>query len=227
MPNVDPKIEASWKPLLASEFHAEYFSKLKSFLLEEKAKHTIFPPGDKIFEAFNRVPFNEVKVVILGQDPYHNDGQAHGLCFSVQHGVALPPSLKNIYKELHSDLGIAPIASGNLEKWTDQGVFLLNATLTVRAHEAGAHQKKGWETFTDKVIQTISENKKNVVFILWGNYAQQKQKLIDASKHLIIKSAHPSPLSAHNGFWGSKPFSKTNEYLTNNGIKPINWDLSI
>lgn len=226
MPRVDPKIEASWKPQLASEFQAEYFSKLKSFLVEEKTKHVIFPAGDKIFEAFNRVPFDKVKVVILGQDPYHNVGQAHGLCFSVQNGVALPPSLKNIYKELQSDLGIAPVASGNLEKWADQGVFLLNATLTVRAHEAGSHQKKGWETFTDKVIQIISEKKENVVFILWGSYAQQKAKLIDGSKHLIIKSAHPSPLSAHNGFWGTKPFSKTNEYLISKGKEAINWDLS-
>ncbi|MFM7022477.1 MAG: uracil-DNA glycosylase [Flavobacteriales bacterium] len=223
---MDPKIEASWKPLLTAEFQAPYFTQLKSFLVEEKAKHVIFPPGDKIFEAFNRVPFDEVKVVILGQDPYHNVGQAHGLCFSVQNGVALPPSLKNIYKELLSDLNIAPVASGNLEKWTDQGVFLLNATLTVRAHEAGSHQKKGWETFTDKVIHIISENKENVVFILWGSYAQQKSKLIDEKKHLIIKSAHPSPLSAHNGFWGSKPFSKTNEYLISKGKKPIDWDLA-
>jgi uracil-DNA glycosylase len=226
MSKVDPKIEPSWKPQLTSEFHAEYFSKLKAFLVEEKSKHVIFPPGDKIFEAFNRVPFDKIKVVILGQDPYHNVGQAHGLCFSVQKGIALPPSLRNIYKELQSDLGIAPVTSGNLDKWADQGIFLLNATLTVRAHEAGSHQKKGWETFTDKVIQIISEKKENIVFILWGSYAQQKIKLIDASKHCIIKSAHPSPLSAHNGFWGSKPFSKTNEYLISKGIKPIDWDLS-
>ena len=225
MSKVDPKIETSWKPQLASEFQADYFSKLKDFLIEEKSKYVIFPPGDKIFEAFNRVPFDKVKVVILGQDPYHNVGQAHGLCFSVQNGVALPPSLKNIYKELQSDLGIAPSSSGNLEKWTDQGVFLLNATLTVRAHEAGSHQKKGWETFTDKVIHIISEKKENVVFILWGSYAQQKEKLIDASKHCIIKSAHPSPLSAYNGFWGSKPFSKTNEYLSSKGKEAINWKL--
>ncbi len=225
MTNINPKIESSWKELLMSEFQSEYFLKLKAFLSEEKRSHTIYPAGKNIFAAFDFVPVEKVKVVILGQDPYHGVGQAHGLSFSVPEGIKIPPSLQNIYKELKSDLNIDAPNSGNLEKWAKQGVFLLNATLTVRANEAGSHQKRGWEQFTDKVIQSISQNRENVVFILWGNYAQAKEKLIDTQKHYIIKSAHPSPLSAYNGFWGSKPFSKTNSYLESKGIKAINWDL--
>jgi uracil-DNA glycosylase len=225
MTNINPKIEESWKELLMSEFKSDYFLKLKEFLKEEKAKHLIYPEGKNIFAAFDFVPVDKVKVVILGQDPYHGDGQAHGLSFSVPQGIKIPPSLKNIFKELKSDLNIDAPNSGNLEKWAQQGVFLLNATLTVRANEAGSHQKRGWELFTDKVIQSISDKRENVVFILWGNYAHAKEKLIDASKHHIIKSAHPSPLSAYNGFWESKPFSKTNTFLKSKGISEINWDL--
>ncbi len=226
MTKISPEIEESWKQALEGEFKSEYFKNLKSFLLEEKAKHLIYPPGNKIFAAFNLLPIEKVKVVIIGQDPYHGPNQAHGLCFSVQDGVRIPPSLQNIYKELNSDLGIAPSPSGNLEKWAKQGTFLLNATLTVRANEAGSHQKRGWETFTDKVIQTLSEKKENLVFILWGSYAQAKEKLINTQKHHIIKSAHPSPLSAYNGFLGSKPFSKTNAFLESKGLKGIDWNLN-
>lgn len=225
MTNIKPKIEDTWKVILNEEFQSEYFQNLKSFLVEEKKKFTVYPEGKNIFAAFNMVPFNMVKVVILGQDPYHGEGQAHGLSFSVPQGIKIPPSLRNIYKELKNDLNIVAPNSGNLEKWAKQGVFLLNATLTVRANEAGSHQKKGWEIFTDKVIKSISENKENIVFILWGSYAQAKEKLIDSEKHCIIKSAHPSPLSAHNGFWESKPFSKTNDYLKSKGLKPIDWTL--
>lgn len=225
MTNINPKIESSWKELLMGEFQSEYFLKLKSFLSEEKKSHLIYPAGKNIFAAFDFVPVDKVKVVILGQDPYHGDGQAHGLSFSVPEGIKIPPSLQNIYKELKADLDIDAPPSGNLEKWAKQGVFLLNATLTVRANTAGSHQKRGWEQFTDKVIQLISQKRENVVFILWGNYAQAKEKLIDTQKHYVIKSAHPSPLSAYNGFWGSKPFSKTNSYLESKGIKAINWDL--
>ncbi len=224
MTKVNPKIEKSWAEVLNQEFKKDYFTKLKEFLLEEKKKHTIYPPGSLIFNAFNTTPFTEVKVVILGQDPYHGPGQAHGLCFSVPDGIALPPSLKNIYKELSSDLGVEIPKMGNLTNWAKQGVLLINATLTVRKGQAGSHQKKGWETFTDAVIKQISDKKNNVVFILWGNYAQSKEKLIDTSKHFIVKSVHPSPLSASRGFFGSKPFSKTNEYLKSKGINPIDWE---
>ena len=225
MTNINPKIEASWKEVLMPEFKSDYFLKLKSFLAEEIKKHLIFPAEKNIFAMFDLVPFDKVKVVILGQDPYHGGGQAHGLSFSVPHGIKIPPSLQNIFKELKSDLNIDAPTSGNLEKWAQQGVFLLNATLTVRANEAGSHQKKGWEQFTDSVIKTLSEKRENIVFILWGNYAQAKEKLIDAKKHFIIKSAHPSPLSAYNGFWESKPFSKTNSFLQSKGLKTINWNL--
>jgi uracil-DNA glycosylase len=222
----DVKIESSWKEALQHEFGKEYFSKLIGFLKEEKAAgNIIYPPGAKIFEAFSLTPIDTVKVVILGQDPYHGPGQAMGLCFSVPDGIPLPPSLLNIFKELATDLGIQAGRCGDLTKWAKQGVFLLNAILTVRKASAASHQNKGWEQFTDAVIKTISDERENVVFILWGNYAGSKQKLIDASKHFILKSPHPSPLSAHSGFFGSRPFSKTNEYLKSKGIEPVNWTL--
>jgi uracil-DNA glycosylase len=223
--NIQPVIENSWKQELSAEFHSEYFFELKSFLLEEKKKFTIFPPGSEIFAAFNYTPFDHVKVVILGQDPYHGPGQANGLCFSVKTSVSKPPSLQNIFKELNSDLGIPIPSYGNLEKWAKQGVLLLNATLTVRANQAGSHQNKGWEYFTDAAIKRLSEKKQNLVFILWGKYAQAKQSLIDPFRHFIIKSAHPSPFSAERGFFGSKPFSKCNSYLKEKGLTEIDWNL--
>jgi len=222
------ELESSWLKALGDEFNKDYMVKLKQFLKEEKeAGHTIYPKGSNIFNAFNKTPFDEVKVVILGQDPYHGPNQAHGLSFSVQPGVQVPPSLKNIYKELATDIpGFKIPNTGNLTPWAEQGVLLLNATLTVRAGMAGSHQKKGWERFTDTVIKTISDKKTGVVFILWGNYAQSKSELIDASKHLIIKSTHPSPLAVgRGGFFGSKPFSKTNDYLIKHGEKPIDWQI--
>ena len=223
---INPQIESSWKDILISEFQSEYFRKLKAFLIEEKQQSTIFPPSQLIFSAFDQTPFDEVKVVILGQDPYHGTGQAHGLCFSVPNGIMPPPSLKNIFKELASDINCPIPQNGNLEKWAKEGVLLINASLTVRAHQAGSHQGKGWEQFTDAVIKTLSDHKNNLVFILWGNYAQGKTRLIDESKHLIIKAVHPSPLSANRGgFFGTKPFSKTNSFLESKGIKPINWTL--
>ena len=220
---LSPQIEESWLKILAAEFEKPYFADLKAFLLEEKRLYTVYPPGSLIFNAFNRTPFYKVKVIIIGQDPYHGKGQAHGLCFSVPNGVQTPPSLMNIYKEIHNDLGIAPSSTGNLEYWADQGVFLLNASLTVRASMAGAHQKKGWERFTDKVIKKLSEERENLVFMLWGNYARAKKELIDKQKHLVLEAAHPSPLSAGSGFFGCKHFSKTNEYLQQHGVEPINW----
>lgn len=223
---VDPEIHPSWKKLLSQDFNSNSFISLRSFLLKEKADHIIFPPGGKIFEAFNRTPPERIKCVILGQDPYHGKGQAHGLCFSVPDGIKPPPSLINVFKEIESDLGISPPQSGNLEKWADQGVFLLNATLTVRAGQAGSHQKKGWEEFTDSVIMKLSEERSNIVFLLWGRYAQAKTGLIDPTSHLILKAAHPSPFSAHNGFFGCRHFSKANEYLIRNKKDPINWDLN-
>lgn len=211
--------------LLTQEFNKAYFKQLKQFLLEEKARgYTIYPPGPQIFAALDKTPFDEVKVVLLGQDPYHGAGQAHGLCFSVNDGISFPPSLLNIFKELKDDCGCEIPKSGNLSKWADQGVLLLNATLTVRANEAGSHQNKGWETFTDHIIQTISAQKEQVVFMLWGRYAQGKIPLIDASKHLVLAAAHPSPL-ARGAFFGSKHFSKCNAYLQANGKTPINWQL--
>ena len=223
---INPIIHPSWKDELSDEFNSLYFNDLKSFLVEEKKKNLVFPQGKLIFNAFDLTPFDKVKVVLLGQDPYHNVGQAHGLCFSVPDGVEFPPSLWNIFQELHNDLNIPVLKSGNLEKWARQGVLLLNATLTVRAHEAGSHQKKGWEQFTDAVIRTTSQKHTGVVFLLWGNYAQAKTALIDTSKHFILKAVHPSPLSASRGFFGCKHFSKTNELLTQNGKTPIDWDLT-
>ncbi|MDR2009835.1 MAG: uracil-DNA glycosylase [Bacteroidales bacterium] len=216
-------IEDSWYEQLKDEFDKEYFQKLKQFLVEEKKQHVVYPPGSLIFNAFNTTPFDKVKVVLLGQDPYHGPGQAHGLCFSVPHGIKPPPSLINMYKELNSDTGFNIPNHGNLESWAKQGVFLLNATLTVRANMAGSHQNKGWETFTDKVISTLSEKRENLVFVLWGRYAQAKEVLIDKNKHLVLKAAHPSPLSAHNGFFGCKHFSKINDYLREKGITEIAW----
>lgn len=218
-------IEESWKQILADEFDSEYFANLKAFLLEEKKKYQIYPAGNKIFSAFDLTPFDNVKVVILGQDPYHGAGQAHGLCFSVQDGIKQPPSLINIFKEIESDTGIKMSDSGNLENWAKQGVLLLNATLTVRANQAGSHQNKGWEIFTDAVIRKISEKKQDIVFILWGSYAQAKTKIIDNSKHFILKAVHPSPLSVYRGFFGSKHFSKTNEFLISKGKTPIDWKI--
>ena len=223
---IDPQIEESWKTALENEFNKESFKKLKGFLLEEKRHgHVVFPPGKDIFSAFNLTPFHSVKAVILGQDPYHGPNQAHGLSFSVREGVPFPPSLRNICKELEADLGIPYPKCGDLTKWAEQGVFLLNAILTVRANSPASHQKQGWENFTDAVIKTLSDQLDGIVFILWGSYAQSKIPLIDTRKHLVIKSAHPSPLSAYNGFFGSKPFSKTNAYLNSVGKEEINWAL--
>ncbi|MBO4543838.1 MAG: uracil-DNA glycosylase [Bacteroidales bacterium] len=223
---MDPKIEQSWKEQILFAFQTESFFALKQFLIEEKKKSIVFPPNQLIFNAFNLTPFDKVKVVLLGQDPYHNVGQAHGLCFSVPDGVAHPKSLVNIFKELHDDIGCPIPKSGNLEKWAKQGVLLLNATLTVRAHEAGSHQKKGWEEFTNAVIKTISDKKEGVVFLLWGNYAQEKIPLIDQNKHHILTTVHPSPLSASRGFFGCRHFSKTNQILQTEGKEPIDWDLT-
>ena len=220
--NIDP----SWKEALAKEFEQPYFAAIKAFILAEKQKgKRVYPPGSQIFNAFNLTPFHHVKVVILGQDPYHGPGQAHGLSFSVPQGIPAPPSLVNIFKELKSDLNIDAPPHGNLESWAKQGVLLLNAVLTVNESEAASHKNAGWEKYTDAVIKTISDRKEHVVFILWGRFAQNKEALINATKHCIIKSAHPSPLSAYAGFFGSKPFSKTNEYLRANGIKEIDWKL--
>lgn len=220
---MDVKIEPSWKAVLKEEFEKPYFEYLVNFVKSEYKTHTVYPPGNRIFSAFDFTPFDEVKVVIIGQDPYHGPNQANGLCFSVADGVRQPPSLQNIFKELYDDLGVSVPASGNLERWAKQGVLLLNATLTVRASQAGSHQNKGWETFTDAVIQKLSDEKENLVFILWGAYAQKKGSIIDTAKHFIIKSTHPSPFSAHNGFFGSKPFSKTNAYLKKENMQEINW----
>lgn len=225
MQKIDPVIEAGWKSVLMDQFQSSYFRTLKEFLVEEKKKYTLYPPGNLIFNAFQRTPFDRVKVVILGQDPYHGKGQAHGLCFSVPQGIPKPPSLVNIFKELHSDLGIPIPEHGNLEKWADQGVLLINATLTVRDSQAGSHQKRGWETFTNRVIEVVSQEKSGVVFLLWGRFAQAKESLIDNGKHLILKSAHPSPLSAYNGFFGCRHFSKTNDYLKKQEETGIDWTL--
>lgn len=220
---MDVKIEESWKEQLRQEFDKEYFIKLTEFVRNEYRTKQIFPPAKLIFNAFEHTPFDKVKVIILGQDPYHNDGQAHGLSFSVPDGVLNPPSLVNIFKEINRDTGIAVPKSGNLTRWANQGVLLLNATLTVQAHMAGSHQKKGWESFTDSAIHKLAENKENLVFILWGAYAQKKAAFIDTNKHLVLKSVHPSPLSAHNGFFGNNHFSTTNKYLISKGIEPIQW----
>ena len=223
---VEVQIDESWKQVLDDEFQQPYFSAIKQFLIKEREQGaTIYPPGPLIFNAFNTTPFTNVKVVILGQDPYHGPHQAHGLCFSVQNGVPPPPSLINIFKELHEDIGIKIPGHGNLTHWAEQGVFLLNASLTVRASEPMSHAKIGWATFTDTVIKKISENEKHVVFLLWGKFAQEKKVLIDESKHLILKAAHPSPLSANAGSFGCKHFSKTNAWLLSKGIDPIDWKL--
>ena len=220
---MDVKIEQSWKDKLQDEFEKPYFKTLTHFIREEYKTQQIFPPANQIFNAFDKCPFHEVKVVIIGQDPYHNIGQANGLCFSVNDGVKVPPSLVNIYKEIHSDLGISIPKSGNLTHWSNQGVLLLNATLTVRAHIAGSHQGKGWEQFTDAVIDILSDDCENIVFLLWGSYAHRKGQNIDANKHLVLKSVHPSPLSAHRGFFGNHHFSKTNKYLIQHNKEPIDW----
>lgn len=220
---MDVKIEESWKEKLFDEFRKPYFRDLTNFVKEEYAHRTIYPPGKMIFNAFNNCPLRDIRVVIIGQDPYHGPGQANGLCFSVADGVRHPPSLVNIFKELKDDLGISPPNSGNLERWAKQGVLMLNATLTVRASQAGSHQNKGWEKFTDAVIQLINDEKQDVAFILWGAYAQRKGSMINSLKHFVVKSAHPSPFSAHNGFLGSKPFSQVNGYLTARGKGEINW----
>jgi len=226
MDKIDPKIHESWKEVLTDEFQKPYFFELKRFLVDQRSQPTIYPPGNLIFNAFDKTPFDKVKVVILGQDPYHGPGQAHGLCFSVPRGIAPPPSLVNIFKEIKEDVG-APIPShGNLEHWAEQGVLLLNATLTVIANQPLSHQNKGWETFTDKVIELLSQQKKGLVFILWGRNAKAKEPLIDASKHFILKAAHPSPFSAYSGFFGCNHFSKTNQLLQQQDISPIDWNLT-
>ena len=220
---MDVKIEKSWKSRLEDEFNREYFLKLSAYVKDEYRTKTIYPPGSLIFNAFNLCPFDKVKAVIIGQDPYHGPGQAHGLCFSVREGVDFPPSLKNIYKEIESDLGFQTAPTGNLERWAGRGVLLLNATLTVRAHQAGSHQRKGWEEFTDSVINLLNTEKNNLVFFLWGAYAQKKGEAIDRSRHLVLESVHPSPLSASRGFFGNKHFSRCNSYLIEKGIEPVDW----
>lgn len=221
------EIDKDWELLLGDYIKTDKFKTLIKFVEKEYNEVTVFPPKEDIFSAFSLTSVSNVKVIILGQDPYHGFGQAHGLCFSVPDGVKQPPSLRNIIKELNSDLGIGNPKNGNLISWAKQGVLLLNATFTVREKEAGSHQKKGWEEFSDEVIRKISETKKNCVFILWGNYAKKKALLIDKKKHFIIEGIHPSPLSAHRGFFGSKPFSATNDYLRSNNISPINWEIPI
>lgn len=220
---MDVKIESSWKQVLQTEFDKEYFVGLTDFVRKEYKTKRIFPPAPLIFNAFDRCPFDKVKVVIIGQDPYHGEGQAHGLCFSVNDGVEFPPSLVNIFREIERDLGKPMPKSGNLTRWAEQGVLLLNATLTVQAHQAGSHQGRGWETFTDAVIRKLAEEKENLVFMLWGNYAQQKGSVINTSRHLALKSVHPSPLSAYRGFIGCGHFSAANEYLRKTGRSEIEW----
>ncbi len=220
-----PDIEDRWYEVLEQEFDSPYFADIKSFLIEEKRQYVVYPPSPLIFNAFNLTPFDNVKVVILGQDPYHNVGQAHGLAFSVPDGIQKPPSLQNIFKELNQDLGITIPTTGNLEKWAKEGVLLLNASLTVRANMAASHAKIGWQRFTDAAIKALSDKKQNLVFILWGNYAIAKENLIDHEKHLILKTVHPSPLSASRGFFGCHHFSQTNKYLVEHNITPIDWSL--
>ena len=217
------QIEESWKQHLAPEVDKDYFVRLTNFVRQEYQTTTVYPPGKLIFNAFNLCPFDQVKVVIIGQDPYHGPGQAHGLCFSVNDGVPFPPSLQNIFKEIQSDLGTPIPTTGNLTRWANQGVLMLNATLTVRAHQAASHQRQGWEEFTDAAIRALAEERENLVFILWGAYAQKKGAFIDRNKHLVLASAHPSPLSAYNGFFGNKHFSRANEYLIAHGQQPIQW----
>lgn len=220
---MDVKIAPSWKSHLSAEFEKSYFLQLIEFVKSEYQSNTVYPPGKEIFKAFDRCDFEQVKVVIIGQDPYHGPGQANGLCFSVRDGVRVPPSLVNIFKEIHADLGKPIPSSGNLERWAQQGVLLLNATLTVRASSPGSHQNKGWEIFTDVVIKSISEQKQHVVFLLWGSYAQKKGEMIDRNKHLVLMSPHPSPFSADRGFFGCKHFSKANAYLKSKGLPEIDW----
>ena len=218
------RIDQSWKKVLNAEFEKDYFKNLIQYVKKEYTEYKCFPPGSEIFAAFDHSTFDNTRVVILGQDPYHGVGQANGLCFSVRDNIQIPPSLINIFKEIETDLNKPAPSNGNLERWADQGVLLLNATLSVRAHQAGSHQNKGWEVFTDEVIRLISQEKDNVVFMLWGGYAKKKSKLIDSSKHLILTSGHPSPLSANRGYWfGNKHFSKANDYLQGKGKNPINW----
>lgn len=217
------RIEESWREKLQSEFDAPYFAQLTDFVRHEYATTRVYPPGNQMFAAFDACPFDKVKVVILGQDPYHEPGQAHGLCFSVNDGVPFPPSLQNIFKEIHDDIGTPIPMSGDLSRWAHQGVLLLNATLTVRAHQAGSHQNKGWEQFTDAVIHRLAQDREHLVFILWGAYAQRKGEFIDRSRHLVLQSPHPSPLSAHRGFFGNRHFSRANEYLVAHGIEPVLW----
>jgi uracil-DNA glycosylase len=217
-------IPASWAPVLAAETEQPYFADLEAFLKTERAEHQVFPPEDEVFAALEATPYEDVKVVLIGQDPYHDDGQAHGMCFSVRPGVRIPPSLRNMYKELDADLGVAPVKHGYLKAWADQGVLLLNTVLTVRAHEPASHKDRGWEKFTDAVIKDVSAREKPVVFVLWGAHAKKKAKLIDASRHAIVQGAHPSPLSAKL-FFGSKPFSAVNEALAGFGQEPIDWKL--
>lgn len=224
---MDVKIEESWNQVLRQEFTKDYFLEIVARLRIERASGTIiYPPGQLIFNAFNTTPFDEVKVVLIGQDPYHGDGQAHGLSFSVQDGITPPPSLVNIFKELQSDIGVPISKSGNLTKWAEQGVLLLNASLTVKRNEPNSHAKIGWAEFTNSVIEKLSAQREHLVFLLWGKFAQEKQVLIDETKHLVLKAAHPSPYSANTGFFGCRHFSKTNEYLAANGIDPINWSLT-
>lgn len=217
------KIESSWGERLQAEFDAPYFKRLTDFVRGEYAQGACYPPGKEIFNAFNLCPFDKVKVVIIGQDPYHGPGQAEGLCFSVKDGVDMPPSLVNIFREVADDTGRTLPSTGSLRRWAEQGVLLLNATLTVRAHQAGSHQGQGWEVFTDAVIQHLSAEREHLVFILWGSYAQRKGQVIDRSRHLVLMSAHPSPLSAYRGFFGNHHFSRCNDYLIEHGIEPINW----
>jgi uracil-DNA glycosylase len=225
-PGMDVKIDDSWKKALKDEFSKDYFGQIVGHLrIEKAAGHTIYPPGGLIFNAFNLTPFDKVKVVLLGQDPYHGKGQAHGLCFSVQDGIKPPPSLVNIYKEINKDIGLPIPTHGNLSKWAEQGILMLNASLTVRAGEPMSHAKIGWADFTDAVIRKVSDQKKGVVFLLWGKFAQAKQELIDETKHQVLKAAHPSPYSADAGFFGCRHFSKTNEYLMKEGQDPIDWSL--
>lgn len=222
--SISPKIESSWLEVLRPQFEAPYFAQLKNFLLAERQQYTCYPAGSNIFAAFDRTPFDKVKVVILGQDPYHEPGQAHGLCFSVPNGIPVPPSLVNIIKEINSDLGVnIPTNRGNLEGWADQGVLLLNATLTVRAHQAGSHQRHGWETFTDAAISALSQQRSGIVFLLWGSFAIAKSQLIDRTKHYVLTAPHPSPLSAYRGFFGCKHFSQCNAILLQQGLEPIDW----
>lgn len=223
---MEPMTKTDWNPILKGELQKPYWAEVQRFVAAERSQHEVYPPADQVFTALHLTPYADTRVLILGQDPYHGPGQAHGLCFSVQPGVRVPPSLQNIHKELQSDLGIVPPPHGNLEAWARGGVLLLNAVLTVRAHEAASHRKQGWETFTDAVIAAVNAKPETVVFLLWGSYARAKKQLIDTSRHVIIESPHPSPLSAHRGFFGSRPFSRTNEALAAAGRPPIDWALA-